>query len=523
MLELKYKINKFDEIKKCYFDINNIFIINNNEYEKIYISLLKIYNYFNQLGDGFYRNILDYQNTQIKGVEEFNYLYNTHNFNILLWGETGSGKSTFINAIMGEKKSFTQYGESRGTFQDNYYIHKGYPIKIIDVCGFSENEAKINSDKLKNIYEKGKNILIDINDNFSFNIDNRNKIHLLLFFIKYTDKLDIKPCNMPVISTAFSKGIPIIIVISRAEILFQSQNKKISEDSEDSVDSADEILKENNLMETFKSQIKKTKEKLYEEIRESLKKEGTNINNEKMNKIEYVCIDNISKNGLDNLLETIYNKFKDKLILETDLDKIKLNKITKENLKEIIEKSIFLGNGNLNEMILDNGLFKSSSDIKELIIKYYGYYEKKLNLIKRVKFYFERNYYNFCNKIKKRSNTFPLLKNMVKNIYKNFGIEISDEKCTKKIIDYINEYFNTNIIYVENNTIEKIVNLDQNKNNLIKINELPINIIEHNKNNENNIINNIIESKDEISNIIENKENKISNKTENNEKIINSK
>ena len=48
MLELKYKINKFDEIKKWYFDINNIFIINNNEYEKIYISLLKIYNYFNQ-------------------------------------------------------------------------------------------------------------------------------------------------------------------------------------------------------------------------------------------------------------------------------------------------------------------------------------------------------------------------------------------------------------------------------------------------------------------------------------------
>ena len=105
MLELKYKINKFDEIKKWYFDINNIFIINNNEYEKIYISLLKIYNYFNQLGDGFYRNILDYQNTQIKGVEEFNYLYNTHNFNILLWGENGSGKSTFINIIMGEKKN----------------------------------------------------------------------------------------------------------------------------------------------------------------------------------------------------------------------------------------------------------------------------------------------------------------------------------------------------------------------------------------------------------------------------------
>ena len=98
-----------------------------------------------------------------------------------------------------KKKSYTQFGKSRGTFRDSYYIHKEYPIKIIDVCGFSENEGKINSDNLNNIYKKGNNILIDINDNFSFNKDSRNKIHLLLFFTNYNNKLDIKPCSMPVI------------------------------------------------------------------------------------------------------------------------------------------------------------------------------------------------------------------------------------------------------------------------------------------------------------------------------------
>ena len=548
-LELKYKINKFNDIQKCYFDINNIFIINNNEYEKIYISLLKIYNYFNQLGDGFYLKVLDNQDFQKEMIKnEFSYLYNTHNFNILLWGETGSGKSTFINAIMGEKKAYTQFDVSRGTFQDNYYIHKDYPIKIIDVCGFSQNEAKINSDKIKNIYEKNNNnILIDINDNFSFNKDHRNKIHLLLFFTIYNNKLDIKPCNMPVITTASSKGIPIIIVISKAEILFQSTNKKDSEDSEDSED--ENLNNNNNLMDTFKIEIEKTKTKIYKDIKESLKNEGGNINNNEL-KIEFVCIDNISKNGLDNLLEIIYNKFKDSLISDADLDKLRLNKITKEDLKKVVKNSIFLGSKNLDEMILDEAIYKSTSDIKELLIKYFGFYENKLKFFQRIGFFFQRNYYEIWNKIKRRSNTFPMLKNLVKQIFKNFGIDKSDEECTKIIIDYINEYFDINIIYIENNNsidknkgFKESISLDiQNNYNLIEENDISTNIIENKENKiknliennedniidnrienkENNFINNIIENNEVniIDNRIENKENKIKNLIENNEDNI---
>ena len=54
---------------------------------------------------------------------------------------------------------------------------------------------------------------------------------------------------MPVIKTAISKKIPIIIVINKAKELFQTQNNEDSDDSD-------------NLMDTFKIQIEETKKKL---------------------------------------------------------------------------------------------------------------------------------------------------------------------------------------------------------------------------------------------------------------------
>ena len=240
---------------------------------------------------------------------------------------------------------------------------------------------KNDSDNLNNIYKKVNNILIDINDNFSFNKDSRNKIHLLLFFTNYNNKLDIKPCCMPVIKTAISKKIPIIIVINKADKLFQTQNNEDSDDSD-------------NLMETFKIQIEATNNKLYETLKKEL-----NIN--EIEEIEYVCIDCILKYGLDDLLETIYNKFKNKLISDIDLDKIHLNKIQKENLSILVGNSIFLGNGSLDEIILDEAIYKSSIDIKELIIKYFGFYENKLKLGTKIYFFLKEIFIKFGIKQRK--------------------------------------------------------------------------------------------------------------------------
>ena len=196
-MEIDTKINKLNEIFLGYFDENNIFIFENSfiDYKKFVLTLIKVYCYFNQLGDGFYKTLKD-KNYKIEGFrEETEHLFLTHYFNILLYGRTGVGKSSFINKIMGEKKSFTLKAVSIGTERNNYYIHRDYPIKIIDVCGFAEgNESKENLEKLNLIYNKQtSNIVIDepMNDIFSFYGDKRNNIHLLLYFNVYNDRKKI--------------------------------------------------------------------------------------------------------------------------------------------------------------------------------------------------------------------------------------------------------------------------------------------------------------------------------------------
>ncbi len=219
--ELEYRINKLSESRKTFFDMQNIFILSNENYEKIYIPILKVYNYFNQLGDGFYIELLNSE-CKIKGFEEeFQYLNNTHYFNILLSGLTGSGKSTFINTIMGEKKAFTLNGESAGTFKNNFYIHKKYPIKFIDICGFADGtEGHSNSEQLSAIYEKdNKNIIIDeyTNDTFTFYGDKRNNIHLLLYFNIYNNKYDVLPGELPFMELANNLKIPILFIVNKCE------------------------------------------------------------------------------------------------------------------------------------------------------------------------------------------------------------------------------------------------------------------------------------------------------------------
>jgi len=416
-LTLEFEINKLTDTQKAHFDINNIYFFDTLEKEKIYISLLKIYNYFNQLGDEFFRELLENPKNKINGLkEEFNYLFNTHYFNILLWGETGAGKSTFINAFIGEKKTYTQCSESTGTKIDNYYIHKKYPIKIIDVCGFSKgNESNIYKEKINNIYnKKSHNITIDKNDVFTYSLDKRNNIHLFLYFNKYMDKLDVKGALSPVVNNIIQNKIHMIFIVSKCpEKLFTNEKE----------------------MKCYLREINKIKIKTEYE------------------KYEYICIDSISKNGFDNLCETIYNYFKKYLIEDSDLNILKINYISKDKLSNIINNSIFIRNKNIEANLIDYAIQQSIIKIKTLLVHYFGYYENNLRLIPYFRFSFSifKNYW-FSNK----NNSFPLLTNLTKKIFENFGKKKDENECNSFIKKLIKKYFK----------IDKISQKNDNRNTI---------------------------------------------------------
>ena len=348
------KIDKFSESRKSYFDTNNIFIYKNesNDHKKILMVLLKVFCYFNQMGDGFFKE-LSYMDIKLENIEnDFRYLKNTsHYFNILLCGRSGTGKSTFINTIIGEKKSFTLKNVSVGTYKHNYYIHKQYPIKIIDVCGFAFGyEADENLKLLNSIYNKNSdNIIIDkySNDSFSFYEDNRNFIHLLLYFNIYNDKYDVLPGELPVMYEAIDKKIPIIFIVNKCK---------------------DEIFEDEDEMEDLKNDILEARK-------------GTDFE-----KYPTFCINCIKGKGFDNLLEGIYEQYKKNIISDGDLKDIKSCSLTQENFNKIYKDSFFFGNIEPQDVFLNDCLINSVIDIKDLIVKLAGYYSGELGFFKSINF-----------------------------------------------------------------------------------------------------------------------------------------
>ena len=371
--------------------------------------MLKIYNYFNQYGDGFFRELL-YSDIKIKGFEnEFKYLSNIHYFNILLAGFTGSGKSTFINTIIGEKKAFTLSGKSTGTYRSNYYIHKKYPIKLIDVCGFADGtEGESNFDSLNSIYNQdNNNIAIDqyFNDIFTFFGDKRNNIHLLIYFNIYNNKYDVLPGEKKFINLAKSNNIPIIFVVNKCEEKIFNNEDEMEE-----------------LKETVNDSRKGT---IYEDCKT-------------------IFINCIQKKGLDELLSTIFEEYEKNIIPEENLSKLKSNDNTIEYIQDIFKNSFFFGDFKPDDILLNDSLLTSVLDIKTLIVKFAGYYEGKLTIISSIYVFFNILY----NKINKdeNNNFFPLLTNLVQKIYKNFGFEKTQEECNNFIKKNIKDYFKLEII-----------------------------------------------------------------------------
>ena len=347
-------------------------------------------------------------NLQIEGLtEEFKHLTHTHYFNILVSGRTGTGKSTFINKFMGEKKSFTLKTKSAGTFRNNYYIHRKYPIKIIDVCGFAQgSEGKDNFEKIQSIYNKNlDNIIIDqsLSDIFDFYEDKRNNIHLLLYFNIYDDKYDVLPGEMPIIIEAIEKKIPILFIVNKCpDEVFEDGNDDLVNDLKDIINDA----RKDTIYQCF----------------------------------ETYFINCINGNGFDKLLEGINKKFKKYIIDPKDLVMLQQATIDENHFKSIFKDSFFFGNIEPQYYLLNDSLISSIKDIQKLVIKLASYYSKELGFFKSVGFYL---FYKIHNNIwrNSESNFFPLLTDLVKKIYYNFNIKKTNNECNNFIKLKISQYF----------------------------------------------------------------------------------
>ena len=211
-----------DEKIYAYFDIDNIKVL--DSYNKLALSILKIYSYFNQIDDYDFINFVlekDLVNKEIEGLsEELEQIKNNnHTINIKVCGDSSTGKSTFINTILGEKRclSLPQKGVTR---KNGIYISKKYNLKFIDDLGFNEGvEGKVN-EEIEELKKKNR-IIIDENTKFIddivdiFNYSNAEP-NILLYFTKYgsSSSYCIVGGQLNYVKKIDEKEIPIIFIIN---------------------------------------------------------------------------------------------------------------------------------------------------------------------------------------------------------------------------------------------------------------------------------------------------------------------
>ena len=357
----KEKLKDFLSVqeKKCYFDMDNIIVINN--YNKLAWTLLKIYMYFNQIDDYDFIDFIIQNNLLDKNIEGLKeekdqIINNNHFINIKICGLSSVGKSTFINKILGEKRALID--EVTGTTNGNHiYLSKKYHLKLIDDLGFDQGEEGIVNEEIINLKNKRHTIILDQNIKLSYGYNNdfRNNIHLLLYLFRFQNPYNIVEGHFNYLKSINDAKIPIIFVINFSDDKTLNDRKKYKEDKSKCDPDSNSYQK---LLNKIKNQLERKnkivlidKKKQIDEEKQidsiDKKKQGENKKKQIVEIDEKIVpIMCLEKKGFNDLFEEIYNIFKDNVV-ETNILNILENGTNYEvnqnnfDLKEFIKKILF--------------------------------------------------------------------------------------------------------------------------------------------------------------------------------------
>ena len=197
---------------------------------------------FNEIWDAvsFYNQIpyltfpsLESENFNPNNINHKKFSNNLYTLNILLVGDSGAGKSTFINIIKGKKIAYESPTSEKKTVQINEYLVEHFfnnnsrqiklGLKLIDTLGFStENKEKEKLLKYtKTVYYEG--------------VKNKDKIHVLLYFVN-GDQISRAMTQVQIDFLNFimkeDKDIKILFLINKSLLPKYNKNGDIIESNE---------------------------------------------------------------------------------------------------------------------------------------------------------------------------------------------------------------------------------------------------------------------------------------------------